>query len=136
MPGWPELPDLCWRALMAHERIARRAHRGYWAPRAQTERHRRIALAPEAHLGRPLVARWRVFSTRKSQVLTYVNITPRFRVGPSLGLSRKQVESLPAFGPALENLPGRSIVARFLVGRSGLTRVRLAPGEALMLDED
>lgn len=136
LPAWPELPELCWKTLMTHERIARRAHRGYWAPRAQAARHRAVSAEPEAHLGRRMVARWKVFSTRKSQILTYVNITPRFRVGPSVGLTRKQVEAMPRFGPALENLSGRYIVARLLAGRNGLTRVRLAAGEALMLDED
>lgn len=135
-PGWPELSGPCWSRLMAHERLARRARRGFWAPRAQAARHRAVQGAPQAHLGRPMVARWRVLSTRKSEVLTYVNIVPFFRVGPSLGLTSKQVQAMEKQGCPVAALPGRHVVARFLSGPSGLLRARLAEGDALVLDED
>ena len=136
VPAWPELPDLCWKTLISHERAARSARRGYWAPRAQAYRHRVIQAAPQDHLARRMVARWRVFSTRKSQVLTYVNITPSFRVGPSIGLTARQVDMLNRQGNPPETLAGRKIIVRFLSGPAGLLRVRLAQGDALIPDED
>jgi hypothetical protein len=135
-PGWPELPQLCWHHLMQFEKIARRAHRGFWAPRAQAARHRVLAAHPGANLGRRMVARWKVISVRQSQILTYVNIVPFFRVGPSLGLTGKQVQDLAKQGRDPARMAGHFVVARFVSGPAGLQRARLAQGDALVLDED
>jgi len=135
-PGWPELPSLCWTQLMQFEKVARRARRGFWAPRAQAARHRALAANPAAHVGRRMVARWKVISTRKSQILTYVNIVPFFRVGPSLGLTGRQIQALGKQGHDPANLPGHFVIARFVSGPSGLSRARIAQGEALVRDED
>lgn len=135
-PGWPELAGPCWSRLMVHEHHARRARRGFWAPRAQAARHRALQAAPRENLGRRMVARWRVLSTRNSEVLTYVNIVPFFRVGPSLGLTSKQVQAMEKQGRPVATLQGRYVVARFLSGPAGLLRARLADGDALAPDED
>jgi hypothetical protein len=135
-PAWPELPDLCWAQLMPFEQEARRAHRSFWAPRAQAARHRALATNPEAHRGRRMVARWKIHSVRKSQILTYVNIVPFFRVGPSLGLTGKQVQQLVKQGQDPAQMTGRFVVVRFVAGANALSRARIAQGASLMLDED
>jgi hypothetical protein len=135
-PAWPEIPGTCWRTLLHHEGAARRARRGYWAPRAQAARHAAIRQAPARHAGRRMAARWRVSGVRKSEVMTYVNIAPFFRVGPSIALSPKEVKDLALAGRDPMQLAGKVILTRFISGSAGLLRVRLAPGEALVVDDE
>lgn len=126
LPAWPEPQNsACWTRLAAHEASAIKARRGYWAPRAQSARHRTIEAGREAHAGRRLVAIWRVKSVRPWRSMHFVNIVPSFRGGPSIGLTRRQMTLL---GDANKNptlWQGKWIVARFIVGAGGLSRLRV-----------
>lgn len=128
---WPEpLHAACWTRLAAHEAIAIKARRGYWAPRAQSARHRAIAANPEAHAGQRLAALWQVKSVRPWRSMHFVNFMPSFRGGPSIGLTRRQMVN---FGEAKKTDPGKDpllwpgkwIVARFIIGSRGLSRLRV-----------
>ncbi len=130
-PAWPDPIDkTCGARLASHERLAIKARKGYWAPRAQTARHQAIAAARDAHGGRRLVALWRVKTVRPWRSLHFVNFTPSFRGGPSIGLTRRQMQQM---GDAAKTDPnknpllwqGKWIVARFIVGSGGLSRVRV-----------
>lgn len=131
VPAWPEpLNPACWTRLTTHEATAIKARRGYWAPRAQSTRHRMIAADPEAHAGRRLAALWRVKSVKPWRSMHFVNFMPSFRGGPSIGLTRRQMTQ---FGDAKKTSPGKDpmlwqgkwIVARFIVGSRGLSRLRV-----------
>lgn len=126
VPAWPE-PDLaaCWKKLVEHEATAIKARRGHWAPRAQAARHRTIEAAREAHAGRKIAALWRVKSVRPWRTMHFVNFVPSFRGGPSLGLTRKQMSLLEEARKNPTLWQGKWIVARFIVGSQGLSRVRV-----------
>jgi hypothetical protein len=126
VPGWPEPADsACWTRLKEHESLAIRARKGYWAPRAQTTRHRTLEADRESHAGRRLVALWRVKSVKAWRSMHFVNFVPSFRGAPSIGLTQKQMTLLREAqeNPALWQ--GKWIVARFLVGTAGLSRLRV-----------
>ena len=126
VPAWPEgLAKDCLDRLTAHEALAIRARRGIWAPRAQAARHRTIEAAREAHAGRRMVALWRVRSVKPWRSMHFVNIVPSFRGGPSIGLTRKQVTALVDSGRNPAEWRGRWIVARFVLGPAGLSRIRV-----------
>ncbi|HRE20031.1 MAG TPA: hypothetical protein PKW21_03240 [Rhabdaerophilum sp.] len=125
-PVWPEgLGKDCLDMLAAHEAIAIRARRGIWAPRAQATRHRMIEAARDAHAGRRMVALWRVRSVKPWRSMHFVNIVPSFRGGPSVGLTRKQVKALVDSGTNPAEWRGRWVVARFVLGSAGLSRIRV-----------
>jgi hypothetical protein len=126
VPAWPD-PDnaACWQRLAAHERLAITRRRGYFAPRAQAARHRMIETNRQAHAGRPLVATWRVASVRKWRSLVFVNFAPSFRGAPSLGLTGRQVSQLGDSGQNVAAWQGKRIVARFIIGSGGLSRLRV-----------
>ncbi len=134
LPAWPDpAHSACWTRLTGHEALAIKARRGYWAPRAQAARHRTIEAAREAHAGRRLAAIWRVKSVRPWRSMHFVNFVPSFRGGPSIGLTRRQVSQ---FGDAQKNpllWQGKWIVARFIVGSGGLSRVRVETTDHLGL---
>lgn len=126
VPLWPDaMGKDCLDTLAAHEAIAIRARRGIWAPRAQAARHRVIEAAREAHAGRRIVALWRVRSVKPWRSMHFVNIVPSFRGGPSIGLTRKQVTSLIDSGRNPAEWRGRWVVARFVLGAAGLSRIRV-----------
>jgi hypothetical protein len=126
VPAWPEPASAsCWNNLVAHEEIALKARRAYWAPRAQSARHRLIQTHRDAHAGRRHVALWRVQNVKPWHSLHFVNIVPSFRGAPSIGLTRKQVTALNDAGKNPVQWNGKWIVARFIVGQAGLSRIRV-----------
>lgn len=135
-PAWPE-PDnsACWALLRTHEGHAIKARRGYWAPRAQTHRHRVIEASRPAHAGRKTVALWRVASVRPWRNLVFVNFAPSFRGAPSLGLTSRQVAQLAETGLAVQDWKGKRIVVRFILGGLGLSRIRIEAPRHLDLVE-
>lgn len=126
VPAWPEaLGKDCLDTLTAHEALAIHARRGIWAPRAQAARHRTVETAREAHAGRRMVALWRVRSVKPWRSMHFVNIVPSFRGGPSIGLTRKQVTALVDSGRNPADWRGQWVVARFVLGSAGLSRIRV-----------
>jgi hypothetical protein len=125
-PAWPDPENLaCWQRLVPHERVAIKKRRGYFAPRAQARRHRAIETDRQAHAGRPVVAMWRVANVRKWRSLVFVNFAPSFRGGPSLGLTARQVSQLGEAGLSVAEWQGKRIIARFIIGSGGLSRLRV-----------
>ncbi len=125
-PVWPDgLGKDCLDTLAAHEGVAIRARRGIWAPRAQAARHRAVEAARDANAGRKMVALWRVRSVKPWRSMHFVNIVPSFRGGPSIGLTRKQVTALVDSGRNPAEWRGRWVVARFVLGSAGLSRIRV-----------
>jgi hypothetical protein len=132
LPAWPEPAGTdCWKRLGDHETVAISARRGHWAPRAQAARHREIEAAREKHAGRRIVALWRVKSVRPWRSMHFVNIVPSFRGGPSIGLTRRQVSALTDTGRNPSDWGGKWIVARFIAGPHGLSRIRVEAIEPL-----
>lgn len=125
-PVWPSpVSGACFATLERHEAEAIRARRGYWAPRAQTARHRAIEAAREDHAGRKIAGLWRVRSIRAWRTMHFVNFMPSFRGGPSLGLTRKQMTQLGEAGRDPTAWKGKRLIARFIVGGAGLSRLRV-----------
>jgi hypothetical protein len=125
VPAWPDPAGACMDRIAEHEASAIRARRGIWAPRAQAERHRVIQSNPAMHAGRRIVALWRVRSVKPWRSMHFVNIVPSFRGGPSIGLTRKQVTALNAAGKKPADWKGKWILARFVLGPAGLSRIRV-----------
>lgn len=126
LPGWPDQPNSpCWTRLKEHEAVAIKARKGYWAPRAQAARHRTLEASREAHAGRKIAALWRVRSVRPWRSMHFVNFVPSFRGGPSIGLTRKQMTLLSEAQKNPAQWQGKWIIARFLVGTAGLSRLRV-----------
>lgn len=124
--AWPDAQNAaCWKQLAGHEAIAIKARRGYWAPRAQSARHRTIEAAREAHAGRRIAAIWRVKSIRPWRTMHFVNFVPSFRGGPSIGLTRKQMSLFDDAQRSPLQWQGKWVVARFIVGAGGLSRLRV-----------
>lgn len=126
VPAWPDpVHSECWSALLGHERIAVRARRGYWAPRAQSARHRVIEAERAPHAGRRVAALWKIRSVRRWHSLVFVNIAPSFRGGPSLALTERQVRQLREAGQDVFQWQGKWSIARFVTGIGGMSRLRL-----------
>lgn len=126
LPGWPEPSgSACWMRLKEHEVVAIKARKGYWAPRAQAARHRTLEANREAHAGRKIAALWRVRSVRPWRSMHFVNFVPSFRGGPSIGLTQRQMTLLSEARKYPAQWQGKWIVARFLVGTAGLSRLRV-----------
>ena len=124
--AWPDPQNsTCWKQLTGHEAIAIKARRGYWAPRAQSARHRTVESDREAHAGRRIAALWRVKSVRPWRTMHFVNFVPSFRGGPSIGLTRKQMSLFNDAQKSPTLWQGKWIVARFIVGTGGLSRLRV-----------
>lgn len=142
-PGWPNIPEkACWTTLKQHEAVARRAKRGYWAPRAQAARLRPVWAAPERHQGRRMVALWRVARVRQGRAVTFVNLSRTPRGGASLWISQSMAKRLMQDGKDITTWEGKTtqegkwIVIRFVVGNHGLKRIRLeTPDDVDILDE-
>ena len=126
VPGWPEGSGAaCWAEIRKHESEAIRHRRDYWAPRAQTARHRVLEADREAHAGRKIVALWRVRSVRPWRNMHFVNIVPSLRGGPAIGVTKKQMDALIAAEKNPAAWRGKMITARFIVGVAGLSRLRV-----------
>jgi hypothetical protein len=136
-PAWPDLIEKpCWIILQLHETIARRAKRGFWAPRAQAARHSRIRQDPAQHQGRRIVALWRVSSVKSGRAVTFVNLGKPARSGASLWISQSQRQNFSKAGREITQWTGKWIITRFVLNEYGLRRIRIeTPDHVDILDE-
>ena len=124
VPVWPDQPGACLAALEVYERDAIHAHRGYWAPRAQSARHRLIDADRDAHTGRKLAAIWHIKDVRAWRNLHFVNFRSMGRTGPSLSLTSKLVSQLTQAGDAPAHWQGKRLLARVILSPQGTARLR------------
>lgn len=126
VPAWPDLPSgPCWSDILHHERIAVRARRGHWAPRAQAARHHALLMDRDLHAGRKIVALWRIDAVRPWRGLHFLNIAPKSRSGPSLSMTASLVSRLTQAGDNPREWRGRTIIARAVLPAAGLSRLRI-----------
>lgn len=136
-PAWPDLIEKpCWTILQQHESRARRAKRGFWAPRAQAARHGRIRQEPAQHQGRRIVALWRISSVKSGRAVTFVNLGKPARGGASLWISQSQKQNFAKAGRDITQWTGKWIITRFVLNEYGLRRIRIeTPDHVDILDE-
>jgi len=124
VPLWPgEIIGSCWQGLLEHEGIAIALRRGYWAPRAQAARLRRVQADPAAQFGLRLVARWRLHGVKPWRNLTFLQVSflevsPLARRGLSVSITQKAMR-------AITLARGDVIIARVVVEAGGLQRLRI-----------
>lgn len=125
VPVWPAHTGPCLTLLETHERLAINARRGYWAPRAQSARHRQLEIDKDQQTGRRIAALWRVRQVRPWRGLFFVNMTGLNRKSVSLAMTKSQVSRLSKAGDNPLHWGGKRVLVRIVLPPAGLSRSRI-----------
>jgi endonuclease YncB( thermonuclease family) len=112
----------CTTDLLAHEAIARRAKKGFWADPSAIK-NTEIADDILPWIGRFIVAEGRIASVREAGGVVYVNFSRRWAQGFAVTISRRMMAGFEAAGLTPKTLENRMVRVRGWVEQRGGPRI-------------